>query len=1218
MVHPRGEKPPRRGLRALGRAALIGLLVLAGLPLVVWLAVLGHLDDPRILAIAQKQLEAATGLEARAGRLELSWLEGLVLEDVRLAPPAGFRRSPVEIPRLELRYDPAALWRDSFEVTEIRLRGPRIRIEHDGRRTNLAALVAQVRAAGESEREAQAAPPSGGGLGLSLARVVVEDLALEVELPGLGLRLAGVGLAGELERPPGGPLGFRVKASLPRPEGVNLRLPGVGLEAAAGLELEACLREGNLTAEGALGLTSEALAGRVARADFQAVLELDPLQLALTSLRLELAGRQVLEGSGELRDLLGRGAFRLGLARVELLAPGRAGLLDLLPDLPLEGRASLTDLELQGHLDGSPPRAQADLQLTGVSVGTSAARLFGLHGKLRLGFAPGAEAGGEVRARGGLRAGRFAAGPWRVEDPRAELDATAGWGRDPEGLALLRPRLSWTGGASRAAGPGLELEALELELGVSGASWGVGAAGLRAPAAQVRLQLGARRTRAGEVLAGPLRLGGTFELGGVRFSGAGPPRVGRLEARLEASAPWLRQGGLVADAPGLALDLRAGDLLAQGERPGAVELRAHAGPVRREGLGAARVALSAACDLASLRPRELALRLAARLEGLELARAEGAALVPPAPLTFEGELGLSLPDRRLRLERAGLGLGDLVSLRLRGELDGREGEFRIELASDAHRAERLLAALPEDLRARLPALAGEIELDGSLRGRLPRGPLEVRALPFEGEATILHRALEVFLPAEGLRVTGISGPVRVWLGGQGQPPLRASLELSAAGLSLRSPALRAQGLELALASAWDGEALMSDGRGAIARMEAPELWSGSLADVGFGAATLLSELKELRLTQLDVRLGSAGLSLSGEGQVVRPAGAASLAELRLDARTRIELVAPEPVLLPGGLSLRGKAGAELQVRSVQPGVLRADGKLLFEGLDATAGALSIQDARGSLPVSQFLALRPTPGLLVGRPASSGAPRAAEGGSRSSAYEQALRPLKGEERSFSIRELGLLDLRFSELGGNLELAGGTLGLSGFRFRFLGGDFLSDLSVSLAPPGTRRLRLDAEMSGVELARLPQLATLAVGGRSDVSGNLRLNVDLAQDEVGAAFNLTQIGRSTLQALLLAMDSGGHNPGLVSLRGYLESYDVSPRQVSLNVRHGLLGMRVELEMGLAARAAARLVRGFQDDAFEISHLPVGDFLAKYLQALGLQAGVGRPQAVQDEAAEP
>ncbi|HSA23819.1 MAG TPA: hypothetical protein P5076_20325, partial [Myxococcota bacterium] len=217
--------------------------------------------------------------------------------------------------------------------------------------------------------------------------------------------------------------------------------------------------------------------------------------------------------------------------------------------------------------------------------------------------------------------------------------------------------------------------------------------------------------------------------------------------------------------------------------------------------------------------------------------------------------------------------------------------------------------------------------------------------------------------------------------------------------------------------------------------------------------------------------------------------------------------------------------------------------------------------------------------------------------RSAAYETALRPMKGEERSFQIRELGLHDLRFTGLSGNLELSGGTLGLNGLRFQFLEGDFLADTAVTLAPPGTVRVGLDAEMSGVELARLPQLASLAVGGPSDVSGNLRLAVDLHQDEVTASFNLTQIGRDTLQALLLALDPGQANPGVQALRGYLDSFDVSPRQVAVNVRHGLLSMRVEFDLGLAARAAARFVRGFQGDAFELSHLPVGDFLAKYLR---------------------
>jgi hypothetical protein len=52
----------------------------------------------------------------------------------------------------------------------------------------------------------------------------------------------------------------------------------------------------------------------------------------------------------------------------------------------------------------------------------------------------------------------------------------------------------------------------------------------------------------------------------------------------------------------------------------------------------------------------------------------------------------------------------------------------------------------------------------------------------------------------------------------------------------------------------------------------------------------------------------------------------------------------------------------------------------------------------------------------------------------------------------------------------------------------------------------------------------------------------------------------------------------------------------VSLNIRNGLLGMEVVLKMGLTAKAAAKLISGFQGNTFRLKHLPIGGMLSKYL----------------------
>ena len=306
-------------------------------------------------------------------------------------------------------------------------------------------------------------------------------------------------------------------------------------------------------------------------------------------------------------------------------------------------------------------------------------------------------------------------------------------------------------------------------------------------------------------------------------------------------------------------------------------------------------------------------------------------------------------------------------------------------------------------------------------------------------------------------------------------------------------------------------------------------------------------------------------------------------------QTRTRFSSAQPIALPGGMTIRGAAELSLGVKSEQGGVLRTEGRVAFEDFTAAGHGFALEGASGAVPVLQYLRVRPEPVLL----ARGGGGRTADATARSSAYDQALRPLKGQARSFAIREVRFKDLVVTKLSGNLELAAGILSLGSLRFGFLGGDVVADTTVVFAPPERRRLALDAEMSGIDLSRL---GALNLAGTSDVSGNLRLGVDWNQRDVTTAFNLTRIGRSTLQALLLAMDPGEANPGLLAFRDFLDRYEVSPKEVNLDMRHGLLSMRTKLQMGPLARAAAGFVQGFSDDTFSLTHIPVGNLLAKYL----------------------
>jgi hypothetical protein len=297
------------------------------------------------------------------------------------------------------------------------------------------------------------------------------------------------------------------------------------------------------------------------------------------------------------------------------------------------------------------------------------------------------------------------------------------------------------------------------------------------------------------------------------------------------------------------------------------------------------------------------------------------------------------------------------------------------------------------------------------------------------------------------------------------------------------------------------------------------------------------------------------------------------------------------VKLPGSIVATGDASLSLSVESISEGVFSTRGKIAFAGLSIEGGGFALNEMRGTVPVTQLVAIRPVPGLLAGRSRESGKDAPAEKKSR--AYEEALLPMKGSQRSFSIASARLEDLQFNDVAGNLELADGRLLLGSLRLGFLEGDVLADARVTFAPPGTRRLTMSAEMSGVDLSGL---GALAFSGSSDISGNLHLGLDIAEKAFSASVNLTQIGRSTLQALLVAMDPQEANPGVMELRGYLKRFKVSPERVSLDIRHGLLGMEVVLKMGLTAKAAAKLISGFQGNTFRLKHLPIGGMLSKYL----------------------
>ncbi|HSA20439.1 MAG TPA: hypothetical protein P5076_03250, partial [Myxococcota bacterium] len=965
---------PRRWLRRLVKICLLTLAVLLGLPVVVCLALVGTLPDARLLQITLAQVRAATGLDVRARALELHLLDGLVLDGVSLRPPAGFRDPPLEVERLTLGYAPGDLLDGRLVVRSLRLERAHLRLQHDGARTNLAALLASLppaapRAPGPPE------PDEPSGFELVLERGEVRELTVELSLPGLRAELAGLSLdlAGRLGAQAAPEAEVRLR--LPQPAADNLRL-GEELSGLVGLEVEGKLAGPVASAAVQAEVRSGALRGRRLRVEARAELDLVAGQGRLEALGLALDGVPVLEAQGGLDGLYGQRAFQLRVSRAVLLEPGQPGLAGLVPGLPaFAGRAWLEELALDGALDGGLPGLKGSLHLSGLGASVAGLQLQDLGGKLRIGFSP---ADGRLALAGSLRAGGLWVAGLRLERLRGELDVAGGLTSGPDGLVVAQPRLTWDGSAEALRTAWLQADGLDLEVRLAGPRVERGPAGWAAPGAELELEGGCRSVG---LAAGPegarldaLELHGSASGGGLRLAPGAAPRAARLEARLALSAAHLRQGPLQLDALGLELTARAGELLAGGRAPGSLEAALRCGPLQRGPLGLARAEAGLRLELASLAPRELPVRLSTRVEELRWERPGGAPpFRAPAPVTLEADTRLGLPGLDVRVERSSLAVAGLIGLELSGELSPGAGTLRGELSTAPHRLEALVASLPEDVRAAVPRIAGEVRLSGWVRGRLPGREFDLFHPPFEAELTVAHQGLELELPAVGLRVAGVSGPVRVHLGGQaeGEAPLRGSLELKAAELGFARLGLQAHGLALALASSWTGEEILADGRGSIERVEAPGLWPGPLGDVQLDAAALLSGTKELRLTEFDLTLGSAGLRVSGQGQVVRPPEAEELSDLRLDLRTHLRLAAEQPVRLPGGLHVAGQAEAELAVKSVQPGVLRAEGKLVFGGLDLVSGGFTLLGAAGTVPVSQYVALRPEPGLLQQRPSAGG-------------------------------------------------------------------------------------------------------------------------------------------------------------------------------------------------------------------------------------------------------
>jgi hypothetical protein len=843
------------------------------------------------------------------------------------------------------------------------------------------------------------------------------------------------------------------------------------------------------------------------------------------------------------------------------------------------------------------PGASAILVLDDLSMSAKEVRLAGLSGKLQAGFQP-QEGGGEYTFQSAFSAREGSLSGLRAQGVSATLYASGSLQVQNGESRLLSPEFGAALRIKRLSGGGLDCRKTSFQGRITTGDQpvSIGSPGLMVPSLTASFTVNSDGAQVDSVRVRP----GSLKLW-LSAQELGPRddkwRAGKLVGKLDLDFRKLTAKTATVERPRLQADFK-GEGLALGQRfqrPVRLAIRVRSGPATTEVASVQTIDARLGSRLRSLVPSSLPLALNLTAGGVAFG---------PKKISLPGEVKLDLASvldlrgRVLTVERLESGLGDLITLHASGKyaLGERKGEvvFGIKPFSIG----RALAALPADIKKTLPRLKGELELSGKTEVTLPlpngtahsaEGKLELEKLKHTTQATLLLRGVQGAVGA-GFEWKNLSGRLKLTAPGPGFSKTTTEVNLTA-GKLLVKPAVDLSGVSLALTAKRDREDFSLDGRIAAAKLDSAGLLARPLTSSQVEFYGQLAGTKELRLKYLKVALPSLGADLSVGGRFVRIPGAEGLEALRISAKVEAGLHSSTPVYLLGGMTASGEGSLSLAVDSGDDGVLEARGRISFDGLNLKGDNFELAGVRGTIPVSQFIATRPALGLLA-KKSKGGKPKAASSG-RSRAYDEALLPMKGRQRSFYIDRVRYQDLQLLQLTGNLELTSGRLTLGSLRLKFLEGDVLAEAAVAFAPPKTRRLNLDAQVSGVDLSGL---GALQLAGSSDISGNLRLKLDMGEKVFTASTNLTQIGRSTLQALLVAMDPKESNPGVQNLRRFLNRFKVSPKRVSMDIRHGLLSMEAVMNMGFTARAAAKLIQGFHGDTFRLKHLPIGGLLNKYL----------------------
>jgi hypothetical protein len=1155
---------PKRRVRVFIKILLWIFGVLFGLLLLAWLALVVFFPDEKIKNILVSKLQQGLGVTVQAGELDLEILSGLSLNKVSIGAPRGFDEPIISIDRLIVDYSLADILSDKLVVHQVLVERPRIVFRQRAGKSNLQALFEGLNSKDNSPKQKSEKQDSDSEFVLDLKRLEVKDAHFVMQTPFVQAAVEGLDVSIEGQIGSSASTKLAAKCLLELPESANLSVSlksedgqQLPLELAVGFELEAFLSGfSKVSGKGVVEVflkKSPLAESQKLRLQFAGQADASMNLARLEDLSLQLDQHEVLRAVGRV-DQVAEILIEKFSVPTEL---STEIVTRLVPDLKYSGSIEMKNanvlipLEKEGGF-----QASTTIELNQLSVNQPPLRASAKSSIIEVSLA-GDEAGAnKVEFSAEFNGCRFSQPNVEVGDLDLTLQASGL-------ISKLEPDV-WLEDLSIKTKADFKMLSL---------------AGIRLNRSGLSLNVSIDKTQWSE----------TENL-----------RVDKLQAVLGLRTGMLRASFGQIRTPKVDLSLSgSGKLLDDRfEKPFGVRLTVHTRTVQSGPASLESLDLVIKTRIAGLMPSTLPIEMKTNLHGAKLSQPDSTTLNLPDPVRLSLFGNIKPKKNWLGLKTLSIELEELLTFSANGEFNWQELDTNLAWNISPFELQKLVNLLPAGIESKVPRLSGKLGLEGKLVGRLPEKSFSIHQLPFFAESRIHLKGISTKLTELDIELDKVSGQVLL-VGGQGKEKktsVDVHLTLQKFIKGIEQVDLKAAGISLALKSSGDENVQALQSLLGVARFE-HELLARPISASKLVADLEILGFKDLDFKRLQLDLPSLGLSLGGSLQGVFPRGSKKLSDVRGSGEIWAGFDSKTAVEMPGRVFVKGKTNVSVKVRSGtdHPGIFIGEGKAVFSGLDVLGDAFSIENMQGGIPVSQSVDINNGFALLAQKQVALGDddPNQTK---RSKTYDDALRPLKGSGRSFSINKAKFRDIQIDNLSGNLELYNGRLSLGSLRFVFLSGDVLADSVYEFAPADTRRITLDAVMSGVDISSLGELSLTT--GASDINANLHLTSDWVQRSFSASVNLTQIGRSTLRALLVSLDPTESNSGIQDLRSTLQKQKIAPKRVSLTVRRGQLGMKVLFDLGgLMVQTMVGLIDGFKGETYTLPEpLEIGGVLQKYL----------------------